>query len=713
MVPHNPNPDDNQFDWTAAEADVAEVVDLDKARTRRTSETADTHFEVTLDDAPTAGGMPVDPPLSGPAGRVPIVPVGWSTWPNIKHSIRQTLAVTAYRCGFHAIRSPKYAILAAFWAVVGVFRLAGWQIRWWWVTEQYALRQGTADANDPAMWLKLHREVKATRMWRFLVLTFEALTIVIGGPILWGTGPWWALALVIGGSMVFLAHLGRPDDRPIITPATVAGRFRRVNPDIILRAYYAAGLGHPDKPHQQISFGSTMARDPSGTGSQVSIDLPYGKTFDEAVKARGAIASGLDVAISQVFISRDFSSHRRHTLWVADRDPLSQGAGRTPLLRCKATDVWQPAPFGLDERGNKVFVDLLWNSILIGAQPRQGKTFAARLLALYAALDPYVKLTVLDGGGKPDWRKFALVADRCAFGLAMTRDGDPAEIVLEALREIKADVQDRYERLSKLPVDVCPEGKLTREIARDPKYRMPVRLVFLDEFQEYFDLGEISKEIASLLVYLVKVAPAAGVGFVDATQRPSGIGSGQVAQQFVSFRDNHQVRFSLRTGSWQVSDLVLGSGAYSEGHDSSTLLPSYKGVGILRGASDATPTVRTHLADADDAEKILIAARQLREAAGTLSGMAAGEDITRAARDVLADVRSVIERGETGAQWEEIAARLVERLPEAYADTTAEAISAQVRAFGVRSVDVKRNGKALKGAKTDDIDAAIGRRKAA
>jgi hypothetical protein len=44
---------------------------------------------------------------------------------------------------------------------------------------------------------------------------------------------------------------------------------------------------------------------------------------------------------------------------------------------------------------------------------------------------------------------------------------------------------------------------------------------------------------------------------------------------------------------------------------------------------------------------------------------------------------------------------------------TAESISAQVRAFGVRSVDVKRAGKALKGAKADDIDAAINRRKAA
>src|ERR1022692_371074 len=125
---------------------------------------------------------------------------------------------------------------------------------------------------------------------------------------------------------------------------------------------------------------------------------------------------------------------------------------------------------------------------------------------------------------------------------------------------------------------------------------MPVRVLIMDEFQEFFDLGDISKEVAALLVFLVKVAPGAGVILIDATQRPSGVGSGQVAQQFTSFRDNHAVRFGLRTSSWQVSELCLGAGAYSEGLDTSTLLPQYKGVGTLRGATDAYHTVCTHQA---------------------------------------------------------------------------------------------------------------------
>ncbi|MEU6409652.1 hypothetical protein [Microbispora sp. NPDC046933] len=217
--------------------------------------------------------------------------------------------------------------------------------------------------------------------------------------------------------------------------------------------------------------------------------------------------------------------------------------------------------------------------------------------------------------------------------------------------------------------------------------------------------------VVTLLVYLVKVAPAAGVIVLDATQKPGGVGTGDTATAFTSFRDNHQVRIALRTGSWQVSDLVLGSGAYSEGFDSSALLPSYKGVGLLRGAGDDTPTVRFYLADAEDAEKILQVARKLRERAGTLSGYA-GQAAIREVRDVLADAASVFQGSETGLPWALIAARLAERIPEHYADVTPDAISAQLRALGVPSVDIKRDGKALKGAKKAAVTAAINRREA-
>ncbi|GAA3180580.1 hypothetical protein [Nonomuraea roseoviolacea] len=734
---HEPfNPDDHP---NQSNLNGATVVDLDTARDSRTTTTQpltpptqapeddpapvarrtnarDTSYEIELDEAPPADTMPIPvdlpdsaTPASAPVeGRRPIIPDSLHR-ANLAATLRAAAARWAYVAGFHAVRSPWYAVQVAFWATIGVFRLVGRQLRWWWVNEQYVLLQQAASDNDPAMWLKLHKEGKATRRWRGVALFFQFIALTVAAFVV-AALPWQGQAAVAAVLVPVLARYGRPAGRAIVSSAVVTRRYRKLNSDIVLRAYYAAGLGHPDKPNQQIEFGTAMARE--GNGSKVLVNLPYGKTFADAVNAREKIASGLDVALAQVTISRDPESHRSHWLWVADADPLATPAGRTPLLACKPTDIWQPAPLGLDERGRAVTQLMLWTSILVGAQPRQGKSFTARLLALYAALDPYVRLDVFDGKGSPDWRKFALVAHSCSFGFTPSRDGDPLEIFVQTLRDLKADVQTRYQKLSELPVDICPEGKLTREIARDPKYGMPVRLVVIDEVQEYFDTGdkELNKEIATLLVYLVKVAPAAGVIVVDATQKPGGVGTGDAATAFTSFRDNHQVRIALRTGSWQVSDLVLGSGAYSEGFDSSALLPSYKGVGILRGAGDDTPTVRFHLADAEDAEKILQCARKLRERAGTLSGMAAGQAAIREMRDVLADTLTVFQPGESGLPWAVIATRLAERIAEHYADLTAEAVSAQLRALGVPSVDIKRDGKALKGAKKAAITAAISRR---
>ena len=669
----------------------------------------DTSFEVALDDEPDGRPAPVHegdglPLPPEPGTRLPVIPPHLRTVAGVRSAVNRHAGRAGHHAAYHGARLPLYAAVALLYAVIGTGRLAARQARWWWVAEATELRHAARTGGDAERWLRLHEHAIKVRRARLPLLLAEVAALTAGGAALTLAAPWWAWAVAAVVAVPLLARAGRPAGRPIITPAMTAPRFRLLNADIVLRAYYAAGLGSP-KPGQEITFAAPgMARD--GDGSRVLVDLPYGKGLDDAMKARGAIASGLDVSLSQVFIHRDPTSHRRHVLWVADRDPLAVPVGRTPLLACRQTDIWRPVPFGLDERGQLVELLLMWNAVLVSALPRAGKTFAARLLALYAALDPYVKLDVFDFKGSPDWRKFALVADSYGFGLAPTRDGLPLDIFADTLAGLKRDVQERYARLSDLPPDICPEGKLTPAIARDPRYGMPVRMLVLDEFQEVYDLGEDSKEIAALLTFLVKVAPAAGVILLGSTQRPSGVGSGQVAQQFTSFRDNFAVRFGLRTSSWQVSELCLGAGAYSEGLDTSALLPQYKGVGILRGASDLSPTVRTHLADGGDAEKILTAARVLRERAGTLSGMAAGDTPGGRARDVLGDVLAVFEAGETGLHWAETAERLARRWPDRWATVTGDAISAQCRALGVPSVDVKRSGRTAKGCRRVDVEAA-------
>ena len=676
-------------------------------------EPLDTSYEVALDDAPDGIAGPVHPgaglPMPAvPAARLPVIPVHLRTVAGWRTAARRHGGRAGYSAAFHAIRAPRYAALAARYAIPGAWRIAAALARWAFHAEAAGMRRKAIEAGEPDQWLRVAKHSAGVVRGRLALLGLLVAAMAGGGAALAILAPGWGQALAVAAVLPPLARAGRPKGKPIITPAVTKPRFRLLNGDVVLRAYYAAGLGKADKADQRVTFAPPgMARD--GDGSRVAVDLPYGKGLDDALGARGKIASGLDVALSQVFISRDPTSHRRHVLWVADRDPLAVPVGRTPLLACKPTDIWKPAPLGLDERGQRVEVLLMWVSVLLSALPRAGKTFAARLLALYAALDPTVRMDVFDFKGSPDWRKFALIADTYGFGLTPMREGLPLDIFLDTLLGLKKDVQERYARLSELPPDICPEGKLTRAIARDPQYGMPVRMLVLDEFQEVYDLGEDSKEIASLLTFLVKVAPAAGVILACSTQRPSGVGSGQVAQQFTSFRDNFAVRFGLRTSSWQVSELCLGAGAYSEGLDTSMLLPQYKGVGILRGASDASPTVRTYLADGGDAEKILTAARAFRERAGTLSGMAAGNAPDAPARDVLGDALAVFE-GEPGLHWGELAQRLARAFADRWADVAADAVSAQCRALGVPSVDVKRGGQVAKGCRRADIESCRGQR---
>ncbi|MFL6126025.1 hypothetical protein, partial [Actinophytocola sp.] len=261
---------------------------------------------------------------------------------------------------------------------------------------------------------------------------------------------------------------------------------------------------------------------------------------------------------------------------------------------------------------------------------------------------------------------------------------------------------------------VCPNGTLTEELARDPRYPdLRVVVMVMEEFQVYFETEDqaVNKDIAAKLARIQAVGPSAGVVILSSSQKPSGVGAGDVGRLFNRYRDNHAVRFALKCGNRLVSEAVLGGDAYAEGYDASTLPvgDEYRGIGLLYGQSDHTPTTHTFLADHADAEKILIAARQHRERVGTLTGQAVGEEIQRQVRDVLADTLAVF-AGSSRLPWQILAGRLVEHAREHYGDITADTISAQLRALGVPSVNVKWDGAVLKGAKADDIHTAMTRR---
>jgi S-DNA-T family DNA segregation ATPase FtsK/SpoIIIE len=666
-------------------------------------------------------GAPVDPPRevyppsvaewmeAKDKARLPVLP-DWVKLPDQRKAVRKW-AVRHYSTvvGYHAIRLPCiYTPKVLWYSPRGAWRWSTAVGRWVFDAEGKPLRLAAVAAEDAGEYLRLSRQRDDRVRLRTIIATLAGLIGLAAALTLYVMAPSWLLLLAITTLTTALGIAGAPADRPLIDRAKVTFRKRKLSSDIITRAFEAAGLTTKD---QGIAFPRPIGRD--GDGWRVVVDLPYGKTFADAVKAHERLASGIDIAPTQLFLDKDETSARRVSMWIADRDPLAVPSGKTPLLGATRVDFWKPFPWGVDERGNPVMATMLWLSLLVGAVPRQGKTFSARTIALAAALDPYVRLYVFDGKASPDWRQFTKVAHRIAFGIVPKNGFDPVVHLLTALRELKADVEDRYHRLSELPLHICPEGKLTPEISRDKKLNMPLTLFVVDEVQEYLTHPEHGKEILSLLVYLARVAPAVGVSVMTATQKPDDKACPS------ELRDQHQARFALRVGAYQVSDTILGAGSYSEGLDASKLLKSHKGVGILKGMSDDSGIVRTYLADGRDAERILTRAAALREAEGTLSGDAAGEaPAPEVSATILDDVAAVLGKGEAKVWSETIVDRLADLRPEVYgawveldAKPKAEALSTALKPFGVTVDQVSRriDGRQVnkRGIKRDDIAAAI------
>jgi DNA segregation ATPase FtsK/SpoIIIE, S-DNA-T family len=658
----------------------------------------DTSFEHALDETAAKPEAVHDgdgfeiPRLGGE--RRPVIPGHLRTWQGIKGTAGKHLDAARFHVLFHLIRSPGYLVMGVLWAFVGAAKIARAQRQWWWVTESSFLRsKSVVDGNSPE-WRALHSIARKTRSWRGTVIGAEAFALLLALVLLVVLAPWWWWLVIAVVVMPPLARYGRPAHRPIVSSAVTAPLVRKVSTDAIVRAYSTAGLcsADPKKPAEHLGFGSVMARDALGKSSEVVVYLPYGGTFGAVVNAKTKIASGLDVAESQVYFTKDKKSERRHTLRVLDEDPLSEPAGRTPLLDCKQRSIWRKAPFGLDQFGRKVAFCLMWISLLIGAQPRRGKTFAGRLLALFAALDPWVDITLIDGKASKDWQPLRLVAHRFVQGTHPTKDGDPVQRALDALYEIDRHIVHVNEELARLPVSECREGKLTETLYRRPG--LHVQLLIMEEFQCYFELDDQkrNKEFAGVLSRIGALGPAAGVIVVSLSQKPSGVGAGDVQRLFTRFRDNHILKFALRCATRDVSMAIMGNESYGEGYDASGLPlgDEFKGIGILYGLTDDAPTVRTYLADGEDAEVICVAARKIREKARTLSGDALG-----------------VQPG----LWLEVAAeRLAGRFPMRYADATGDSVRSSCTSRGVPSVDVRmpptRDGEKHRGCRRADLDGA-------
>lgn len=656
----------------------------------------------TLTAQAAPGTAPLAPWQASAPQRRPVVPEWMADRAARRAAERWLASYAGHVTAFHTVRLPLYGWRVAWWVPRGGWRIVHVSVRWVFDTEMHPLRVKAIRAGEADLALKLDRQHAERVRPRVILAGVVLVVLLVGGLAVWLLAPWWAQALAVALPVALAAACGRRPDRPLLDTAVLSPQLRKLSPDIVLRAFVAAGLAKEDHP---VSFATPIHRDANGW--RVVIDLPYGTTADKAMSRRVDVSSGLDVDERQVFLTRvrgASGSARRVDLWVADEDPLSVPAGPSPLLDARRVNFWTGVPFGVDERGKPVPLCLLWAAMLVGAIPRQGKTFVARLVALGAALDPHVQLRVHDLKGGPDWVPFRHVAHRLFFGDRPDPETgvDPVLALLDGARELLAEVDHRNRTLRTLPASVCPEGKLTEELSRTRAAGMPLILMVIDEVQRAFTHKEYGAELEEVLTDLAKVGPSAGIMLLAATQKPDAKSTP------TGFRDQFGVKFALRVTTRDASEAVLGAGAYGEGLDASKLSPDAKGCGLLRGVGDSGSveggwTVRTYLADSTDAETVCLRGRGLREAAGTLDGMAAGQvpSATPPAYSAAADTLTVMGT-EDKAHSDVLCSRLAERWPDRYAEWQPKQLGAalkpsrvptrQVWATGLDGQQANRNG---------------------
>lgn len=635
-------------------------------------------------------GIVVDPPDALPwqrrDTRVPVFPPWMRDPVQWRAAARWALDRAGYKAAFHALRAPKYAGRLAVYAPRGAWRGIRFVWRWVFDAEGMPLRHGAVAGNDAGTYLALSRQRNERVKIRGFVLLGAAGASGIALTVVYFVAPT-AFDLLITGAILAAGWFGRRPDRPLFDAAIIEGpRGWRLTPDMVVRAYMAAKLCTEAEP---ITFapGRPVHRD--GDGWLAVVDLPFGKKAADALKKVEDIAAGLDVDEVRVFLERvrgDSGSARRVEMWVANRDPYGQLPPVTPLADMAQVDFWKPIPFGLDARRRPIAFSLVWSSLLVGSIPRMGKTFAARLPVAAAALDPYVRMYVFDGKGGRDWKAFEQVAHRYGTGIRVT----VVEHLVATLQELVEEMNRRYEAFNALPDDLCPEGKLTPGLARDRRRNMPLELVAIDEIQRYLEHEQYGKLIADLLTDLVKVGPAAGIMLVLATQKPD---SKAIPSKL---RDSVGSRFALKTMTWQASEAILGTGTSKAGIDATRFQRSHKGVGYLFGADDGelaeagAQVVRTHLADGPVITRICQRGRELRIAAGTLEGVAAGEEpmAERPVASLLDDVLAVFEQGEPRLWSETICARLAELRPEDYDGWDQTLFATAVKPFGIETTQM-------------------------
>ncbi|MFF4592428.1 FtsK/SpoIIIE domain-containing protein [Amycolatopsis sp. NPDC001319] len=647
---------------------------------------------------------------------------GWARSRNELLSRAKWLAGYAgHTCAYHAVRTPRYVGVLVLHSPRGLARIVVNTHRWVFDAEAKPLRTNAVAAGNTEEYRKL-AELRTERVRKRSTAVFLAFLVLVAGLYLFvGAVTGWGWYLAAGtATAALLGTAGGRADKPIVSRAVIAARVPKLTSDVVLNALGSLGIAKIDQTiagkGEKIHFPAPIVRD--GDGWRAEVELPYGVTVDMVMERRDKLASGLRRPLGCVWPEPVSDEHPgRLVIWVGDKPLNKQKAPTWPLAKRGRVNLFEPIPFGTDQRGRPVVLTMMFVAMLIGAMPRMGKTFALRILVLAAALDPMAELLLFELKGTGDLGMCKPVAHRYASGA----DNATLEEVMDGLRYLVKEMDRRAKVLSRIAESdpkLCPENKVTPHLSSTRDLGLHPIFAVIDECQELFSHEEFKEEANKLAEAITKRGPAMGLMLVLATQRPdaSSLPKGISA--------NAGLRFCLRVMAQPENDMILGTGAYKRGINAALFSFNDKGIGYLAGESDDPKITRTYLIDGPAAEGIVERARVAREAAGTITGYAAGQvdqagEDTKAGHVLILDVAAVLKPGEKKVWSESIVDRLAALRPEVYGAWgtldgrgKANQLATSLAPWGVETIQVygkDETGKAAnrRGVNRVDVFAAV------
>ena len=424
-------------------------------------------------------------------------------------------------------------------------------------------------------------------VWRWHL---EALLVAAIGAVAWRvdqTFPDRHAAVLVGALVLTVVLVVRPVRRAVrwlLHTAHVRAKWTH--------AAAAAGLMTSEEKIPRIV---TIHR--TGVGDRLRVQLPRGGTATAIETHAEALAAALEVR--EVRVEPDPANARYPQVTLVRHDPFEH----TDILPWPWThkgrvSLWDPIPVAVDEHGAPVTIALPERNVLLGGEPGAGKSAALSLLVAAAALDPAVRLWVLDGKlvELAAWRR---VAERSV--------GVEVDDAIDLVEHLRAEMDARYEQLA---------DRDRRKVSPDDG--MPLHVVVCDELAHYLTVGDRkqSRAFADGMRDLVSRGRAAGVIVLAATQKPS--------HDIVptSLRDLFGFRWALRCSTPQASDTILGAGWATRDYSAAQIDPAQRGVGYLLHEGGTPIRCKAHYLPDDQLHTIADRALDLREAHAAGEGAA-------------------------------------------------------------------------------------------